>query len=97
MEFIYNGKFYNSMTALCKEHNVSYSRLCRIRRKYRKAKSDISLAIAVAKGEICLNDDELNHVYVNDKEKSRIRYLNFKTRQTDKAKHQALELFNIKS
>lgn len=94
MEFVYQGKGYTSMADFCRKHDISYGKLCRIRRKYRKAKIDINLAVAAAKGEISLTGNATTYAYTSDKEKSRMRYLNLKTRQAESVKNQVLELFN---
>lgn len=94
MEFVYQGKGYTSMADFCRKHNISYGKLCRIRRKYRKAANNIEIALAVVKGELSLLGDELSNNYLQDKYKAKLRYLNFKEKQTTMINLQVLEILN---
>lgn len=77
MEFVYQGKGYTSMAEFCRKHNISYAKLCRIRRKYKKALYDIKFALDVLTSRVDVQGEELSHIYKRDMIKSKTRYLKF--------------------
>lgn len=77
--FSFDGKIYSSLKAFSTAHNVSYSKLRRLCRLYRRAHENPSVACSWILGRELLNSakEPKTLQYYQDKEKGRARYERF--------------------
>lgn len=77
--FIHDGRVYKSLQEFCNVHQISYSKLRRLCRIYKKANNNPSVACDWVLGRTLLNhqSETKTRQYYQDREKARIRHERF--------------------